>query len=377
MHLFTRRFWLITLVITVFFSTSSAQESTTSIEPYPHAFRCPAISMEALYLVDDPNVQYSLTSGTTRALVPEVATFISREVFGYDPGYPLRVNYVVDYFGGVRGEGESIPVRFYVLVNEEFQPVGDDGSLYRDMEMPYQARSIFQFDLPPFEEGLHDIVILGLPDIAAMPTTYHDRDRIELFSYRFTLVVGNPPLEPEDLRPYVVMSPLPPTPEDQDAVDAGRKRLELLLSLSDAPVLWSWPDETLKTAPNESFTFNAQIGPTRYFTHYDMFTDYESSHNAYGGDIPFDTDTRRFALVALQNYEPVQLGQDTTAFYGETAADAWFVQHPITLTAPESGRQDIVVVRIDNPGVPICQKWASTPDGVYARRAVVEAVPEQ
>ncbi|HEX2907550.1 MAG TPA: hypothetical protein VHO69_11850 [Phototrophicaceae bacterium] len=347
-------------VFMAFSSSAMSQGDVSTLELYPNGTLCPKTPFDILYPMPPEIYGYTLDYGAWTYMLPEAAYFISADVFGWDVGVPLRLHYIVEYIGGMtQNPDEDLPIRFYLLIDEEFIPLEGKGQLYRDVVLPFRQQEILTFELPGLETGVHDVILLGIGNYERLPDKYGDIASMEPFDYRMTLVVGNPAIPIEDQRKYTLLPGGLAGKEDHTIREEQGIRAPLMLSLNDASWLWNQPEPTLQLTPNETFTFNIQAGPTAHYT------DWSFTEKSY-------PEKRRFAIIMLEDYMPVQLGADTLAFYGEMSLDSVFVQFPVTRSAPPAGRRDIIVLRIDEPGTLLCHMVDPVQRGLETRRVAVE-----
>lgn len=329
--------------------------SNVSCPPYTETWSL-ELEEEGNYPVEVGEGQ-QVESGSRNHLIPEDISVIAPFVYGYPANKPLKVNYYTEVAGGYGIEsGETLPVRFYALHNEQFIILNEDGKTpYRDLELPLQNRVTIAFELPPLSEGIHDLIVFGIPNYTEAPDMISDMSSIWTFTRRNTIVVGNPASITS--RQHVLLPQgriLPDEPQDS-------RRVAIIFSLTDrSTALWGGTGNIAQLPAGEDYSFNVQIGQNDYFADYEMTE-------------PVPNQTTPFALLLLKDYLPVPLGDDTLAFYGEMDNDSLFVQVSQSDSVPTSGQTDLMAIRIDYPGVPMCQwiNWAKP--GVDAIRVIVGA----
>lgn len=340
---------------------TSAQSS--NIELYPYSTLCPATPF-IMILPPPADFEFPLDSGASRFVVPDTATFIGQDTYGFPADTAFTLYYTATYYGGWTGEsGSELPVRFYLIVDDIFVPIGENSELYLDTFLPEDQRHDISFAVPPLSEGIHTIIILAIGAYERIPDLRGDRDAIEYLSKRITIVAGHPDLNIDDPRTYTLLPEGITSDKERQAREQGTYRSELVPATSEEGRFWNDPEPTLRLSPNQEYTFYAQMGTSLYFADY--------SFQSFQPD-----ETRRFAIFLLEDFQPVSIGMETLAYYGEMDFESVVVQFPITRAAPSSGRSDLVIIRVDEPDMPACRLIDNGGHGLFARHVVVEVTPQ-
>lgn len=273
-------------------------------------------------------------------------------VFGVEANVAITVHYSAEYIGGYGPTYDSpLDVRYFALLNEQFLPLGGT-QLYRDEVMPYRELFTLEVEIPPLtEDGVYDFILIGIPNPHLRSTEGDFDASVNTFSRRMTLVVGDPMLPVEDKRVYVDANAGIPNP-DHPPVPEGVNRTSVWFDLyTDAikPL-----DEPF--TPGEIVSLNVELGQQQYFA------DYTYQNFVSVDDTPY-------VLLILDEYVPMAVGEDSaTVVYARMPTGALFVEHPVTVTAPDKGIKDVVAVRIDYPGVPLCQYIDGSMNRLFGRR---------
>lgn len=90
----------------------------------------------------------------------------------------------------------------------------------------------------------------------------------------------------------------------------------------------------------------------------------------------------QLALLTFIDYQQVPVDEEQQVLYSEVVQNTAYVRIPISLPGfEEPGSHDLLVIKIDNPRVPLCV-LQGLPDGylfspqVYTNRAAIEVLPE-
>jgi hypothetical protein len=349
------------LCLTLFVPGLVASQSNDTVELYPFSTLCPATPFVNVLPLLPRDFDYPADNGAGAYVIPDLATFIGKNTYGYPTETPLSLAYTAEYVGGWTAiEDDDLPVRFYLMVDEQFVPIGQNNELYFDATMPTRETQTFTFTVPPLSEGMHTILIIAVGDYMDLPDVNGDRVNIEFLSRRLTIIAGNPPLPVSDPRAYTLLPEGVTTDAERQRRQQGLFRSELVPATTEAGKFWNDPERSLPLQPNQTYTFFAQMGSSFYYPDY-----FSQSFR--------DDAFRRFAIFLLEDFQPVSIGDSTLAFYGEMDMDDVVTQIPLSRTAPATGRRDLILLRVDEPGLPTCQLiTGGGAAGLSARRVVVE-----
>lgn len=224
-------------------------------------------------------------------------------------------------------------LRYIALLNEQQLAggIGETHNLYYDITLqPGEDRTV-TLNIPPLAEGIHEFIVVGISNIDRDPTS---TGFATLDFGRFTLVAGENPQVHS--RPYVAF---PPAPENSSSPS-------VILNLSLAPEIirvWNWPETRLRTSPNTNLNFYIQFG-------YDSAINPRTLQTASVARPDYIVS----AIVLFVDYRQVNINADEV-LYALVAQDTNLVTVETILQTPEEkGTHDIVVLRINYPGVPMC-----------------------
>ncbi len=275
------------------------------------------------------------------------AGIYNNSIYEVPPDTAFEVTYHLLYLNDDEPEAEQ-HVRHIVLLNERqlYDAINAQDGPYYDVTLKSEDLSTLTIEVPPLKRGVNELVVLTLINpIEGDPFT------LDFYGYRETLLVDEP--EPVFARPYQLLPPA-----DHDLT------VWLNLSLDEIHKDWNWPETYLAVDKGSVLDYNIEAG-------------YLSVENGAMPDLP-PPETARFAIVTFLDYEQIEVMENTPVYYGEVATDTEVAQIKTQLPIPETiGRHHILVVRIDNPGVPTCLLQGPS-DGyfllfsVYGDQAAIE-----
>lgn len=267
----------------------------------------------------------------------------------------IIISHKLVYGGEESGQSQNISFRYMALLNEQPLQITETSDIYRDLTIVPNEITSLTFKLPPLDTGIYDFVLIALNRVnSAMDLA----DVNNGFAQRVTLIAGKPSIN-MDTRPSQNVS-------KADSIASRGNSVHLLLTLDNTLRVWNMPDPSLVVKQSEHFKFNIKAG----YAYYGNPTNPLSQSADYS----------RFALLLFQNYQPVPLNGENFPLYIEVDNDTAYAELPVSLVAPdEPGRFDLLAIRIDNPGIPMCI-LLDAPDGqlygnqVVSSRAVVDVV---
>jgi hypothetical protein len=208
--------------------------------------------------------------------------------------------------------------------------------------------------LPPMESGVYDFFVLRIHDANNEPSLMNERDT---FADRLSFIVQDSismPSVGEPARPFVKYDP-------NGLKSRGDPRILLGLSLDDTLRQWNYPEASVVIGQGDTLSFNILAGDTRVPEQQDQ------------DQIP-DPSTR-LALIVLMGYQPIPM----VTTYAEISSDTSYSRIPIEFVPTQpAGRHELVIIRVDNPGIPLCQLYDENPNEfllisrVQALRALVD-----
>jgi hypothetical protein len=248
---------------------------------------------------------------------------------------------------------ERLNIRYFALLNE--QPVNFVGSkqnlLYQEINLHPGEGTELVLELPsPLTSGINDLIVIGIPNAYENPrsATYYDS-----LSYiaRTTLVTE----DTEGLEPAVARSYQHLPAAGTNILGFGEPFQRLTLSLTDALTVWNYPDSSVKLERGENLKFNILTG-------------------YLGTGLPDNPRVDRSALFLLVDYQLTPI-DNADVMYIELDNTTAYARIPVELTASLAlDRQDIVAVRIQNPGLPICKSLVPNNDGSLSDIGAVETM---
>jgi hypothetical protein len=302
-----------------------------------------------------------VSSGGTMGLI-SVSDGSLLAVNNYAVPAQKTITATIRYYYLGTGPGDSAPrsMRFILLLDEQQVTTKFDEVVqpYYDVSLHPGDEGAITFEVPPLQPGLHDLNLVGFPDVDEAPN-YRGVDAF--FTYRFTLVSGGDhSLLP---RPY-------------SHFKAGNR------SWFKREIDNVWIGLTVSLEKNEMRDWNSPnplmpIPPGKPLDFY-LFAGYEDT--GFGGypDIPKAKD-QPFALILLDDYRQSAFSSETPVIYGIVSNTTAWTRIPVHYFPSQSpGSHQLVVVRITYPGFPACLLSIDErvyPTGLDFSRVWYEIVP--
>lgn len=224
---------------------------------------------------------------------------------------------------------EAQRVRFLAFHNEQQIMLGEE-TPYVDVVLSDESKFDLSIQLPPLEQGVHDIVVVYDDAVDEPP---HPVGSFNALAYRFTIVAGD----------LLDEHPITYTPYSAEAAIAEDGLIRFTLTLTDDTLdAWNAPARAHRISTGETLDFNILTG---YFG-MDVINSVEEQAQP---------EVARFALIGLVDYEQVPLRDDSTVLYGQVEQGTAYARIPVTMPAfEEPGRYDIAIMQVNNPRIPIC-----------------------
>lgn len=306
---------------------------------------CEAVSSENLLtweqiLASSPPITSGVGSGILHDGISG-GTWIGNYTFQIPVNTSLTANYHI-WYPSSDINSQPLSLRYLVLLNEQqvYGALGEPTDPYYDITLQPGENRTLSIIIPPLKNGLHDLVIVGIANVnEEPPTTGFATTNFG----RVTLVVG------DDInlasRPYVPLASL--------ANNAFLPGIILNMGFSTEEIkIWDWPDMSVSTQPDTPFTFYIQAG-------YDAAI---NTTNEQTSNLPFPEEILS-AFVMFINYQQVAINADPV-LYALLNSNTNVASVATTIQTPsELGRHDIVVIRINYPGIAMCI-LSGTEDGV-------------
>lgn len=267
---------------------------------------------------------------------------------------PLKISYHMWLPKLPNTLNSSVSIRLLVLLNEKqladaVQP--SNVTLLPGDEVTPTLK------IPALDQGIHDLVVLGVINPDKEPDPH---GIASFFSSRFTLLAGEHP------------SLLPRTYIKQPAVGSitnGDPNIALELTLSAHELkVWNWPEVSLPVSAGHYLDFYILAG-------------FLVSNNldAVALSLP---EQYPFALLAFLDENQTAIKPNLTVLYGLVARDTAYTVIPAQISVGTTvGRRNLLIVRIDYPGVPMCVLRGPYQEqsyvfnySVFARRVALDVI---
>ncbi len=258
------------------------------------------------------------------------STMVGTNTFQVEPNTPLIAHHHI-WYPRTALNTAPLSLRYLILLDEhQLTDVIKPATPYYDVTLQPGDEITLTLHIPALTAGIHDLAVIGLFDAAAEPNPL---GTIDIADSRTTLLVGTLPQPLE--RKYAQLP----------AVTLGANISSappLFLTLPEDRDLkaWDWPNKWLRVSVKAPIDFNIYGG-------YEGF----NIVNTPNLSMP---ERMRFALLAFMDYRQVNLTPDVPILYGSIAKDT-STRIAAHLAPPaEAGHHDILILRINNPGVPMC-----------------------
>lgn len=276
-------------------------------------------------------IKQDFTSGMAVGFFPKDLSKprkMADDTYWVDSNEQLLVNWVFWY---PKGNEESLNLRLLVLLDEQqLTNVFPESGGYKDLYLNPGDDITFQITIPPLTAGVHDVTAITIPIPHNDPDQY---GRVDLISNRITLM-AEPISSPFRKIDFVSLSSEGSIRKDDPAM-----ALELTLKPNGIDV-WNWPDPWLHQNINESAHFYALAG-------------YEDVTNVDAPSLA-ELEESFFSLLLFVDYQQVEVAPNQIAFYGKVDKDTAYARIPFEIPPLPEGRHQVLVLRIDTPGVPVC-----------------------
>ncbi len=245
------------------------------------------------------------------------------------PNEPIQATYRGFYHS--ESDPESVlPIRYIALLNEQQLTSPFDGvdTPYTDIVFNYHQTETFDMTLPPLEEGIHELVVIGVEQAELM-----NDGRAGVFPIRVTLVVGNPPLT-VDRTDYEFVQPT----EYRNSNNADTY-WSLSLHSDQSHLIWDYPNVYKPVV--DTLNFYMSVGYMENATK-------QAERNITPQPQPI-------ALIALLDYVQVPIQDDKWVYYGMISPDNSFTYIPANINVRDySGETELLVIQISYPRIPYC-----------------------
>jgi hypothetical protein len=293
------------------------------------------VAMEYAEYADDQTLEEfadetAMDWGVYSEILALDATLIGQETYEIAPTESATIAYRI--LNG-EGEGDSIIVRFITLLDEQQVDLIDDESdaLYHDVQLNPGEAFELRLTLDELETGVHDLVIMGIPQGG---NDFFEVNRgILSYTKRLTFVVQ--PMESATREPtYHVL-------DRPDVYDPEHPSPALMFAQDHSFGVWAYPKGILDINAGEALDFNFKLSFIRSSDPQDPYYP--------------DASKSRFALLLFRNYQQIAIDDENLVFYGQIDAPLHYTELPVRLQVHEEpGVHDLLAVRIENPGYPMC-----------------------
>lgn len=222
-------------------------------------------------------------------------------------------------------------IRFFALLNEKQLPnVFPSESYYKDVIIPIGSETILELHIPPLAEGIYDLAIIGIPYIDNYPTP---EGIVRVLNHRITLVAGEPSIPFRQIN----FSALQP----DGLLSKGDPKISLSLTLTEDSIqAWNSPETWFITSQNKPLNFFILA------SHEDV-TNLDAPHLS-------QLNSSFFSLLLFMDYKQIEVGQNQASIYGKVNKNIAYARIPVEIIPPSSGKHQILVLRVNSPGVPMC-----------------------
>ena len=251
-----------------------------------------------------------------------------------------------------------VPTRFLVILDEQQLNGAIEGTTgpYYDVTLEPGDEITLILKLPPLALGVHDLIVLNL--IQQEPDPY---GIVKVLSNRYTLLAGT---EPE-----IFLRTFEHLPQQGSlAKDDPLLSLELSLTGEYPFRVWNWPETHLPISLRQALDYYI-------FSAYTVV----EGHTTLDPPIPEEVP---FALLTFLDGEQINFAPDSPVFYGSVPKDTAYTAIPAHLGSfDEIGQHDLLVLRINYPGLRICLLQGPSDGYVFsyflsARRVGIEVIQE-
>ncbi len=249
----------------------------------------------------------------------------------------------------------TLNLRYLVLLDEKqlIGAIGPSSAPYADVGLRPDDEITMTISLPPLASGLHELIVVGLMNAADEPDNL---GIMPIGDLRVTLLAGgsSQPLA----RTYLPLSAA-------GSVARNDPVIPLHVSQADGSLkAWNWPESRLPVPAGKPVEFAIYAG--------------YAGPGKRDAPPPPGPEWMEFALFVFMDYRQVDVKPGARVFYGQVPRDAASARILSQVEPPaEPGRHDILVLRVDYPGHPMCV-LLGPPDGqifpflVRARRVAIE-----
>lgn len=309
-------------------------ESTLGVTPQPSGNLCQPVPNDHPW-PDDPFADAPINKGLGWQMsqydMPS-AVIIGNLTYQVDANTPMVATFHLAYHPGNEGE---VTLRYFVILDEQQIPAFEEKPfLYRDVTLQPGDQATLDLQIPPLEEGIHDLIVFGVVESAL-----DNGGIVHYFTDRRTLVVGDAPAMP--VLDYQVLV--------ADATKSGDENFFNLSLHSDRSMhVWVWP-EVYKPV-DDTLEFFAGVG-------------YMESVNRLAA-LGITPQASPFALLAFLDSQQIALSEQGPVFYGLLSPNILYSFIPFSIPiAHDPGLSDLLVFRVDYPRVPMCWLWEGINNG--------------
>ncbi|PJF30166.1 MAG: hypothetical protein CUN52_04685 [Phototrophicales bacterium] len=267
--------------------------------------------------------------GLAFGLVIKSGKQIGNHTYQITPNTPTSLTYR-GYYHSATDTSATLPVRYIVLLDEQqlTNPFNNVDTPYLDMIFDYHQTETFDMTIPPLEEGIHELIVIGVEQADIM-----NDGRAGVFAIRVTLVVGNPPLM-VDRTQYEFVQPT----EYRNRSNADTY-WSLSLHSDQSHLIWDYPNVYKSVA--DTLNFYMRVG-------YMENAIRQAERNITPQPQPI-------ALIALLDYVQVPIQEDKWVYYGMLSPDNSFTYIPANINVSDyNGEIELLVIQISYPRIPYC-----------------------
>lgn len=275
-------------------------------------------------------MKHSFQSGLLMGISQEDilgAKEIGYQTYTIEPNQPTQVKLRLWY-----PEQNESPARivFFALLDERQLEVFPSDQYYDDITIPIGNEITLTLHIPPLAEGIHDLIIIGIPHADNYPIP---EGVVRVLSHRITLIAGTPSIPFRQIN-FSALFP-------DGLFSSGDPKISISLTLkNDSIKAWNSPEQWFNTPLDDPFSFFILAG------HEDV-TNLDAPHIE-------KLDESFLALLLFVDYKQIEIGQNQISIYGKVNKNTAYARIPVEIILPSSGKHQILALRVNFPGVPMC-----------------------
>jgi hypothetical protein len=339
-------------------TTTRIDWENLQITPRTNSNLCTEIPPEELDTGE--GIKRDFTSGLAVGFLPQSLSMprkIAYDTYWVNANEPLSFQWLFWY---PMGNTEPMDLRLLILLDEkQLTNALPQPGHYNDLELNRGDDITLPVTISPLTTGVHDVIAIAMVSPKNEPDPYGN---VNFIVNRITLIVEPTPSPPFREIDFVLLPA-----EGSIQKDDPSMALELTLK-SNGIKVWNWPNAWLDIKENTSVNFFALMG------HQDVIN----------VDMP-QLDELRVSfssLLLFVDYQQIEISQNQLAIYGKVDKNTAYTRIPLTIHSVPKGKHQILVLRIDTPGVPVCilkgdSQGRFLPNSVYGKLVGINVLPSK